>query len=90
MDQITEDLPEFEATARAALLRQQRIVALWAKPLLADEEIPLAVGLAYSSYSAMKARGEGPPSFNIGRRKFSLTDDVRAWLNGLRAKAKKS
>ena len=85
MDQEEQEQDFYETTARMALMRAQRIAALWDKPVLTDEEIPLAVGLAASSYHAIKARGEGPPSFNIGRRKFSLTDDVRAWL-GSRAK----
>ena len=88
MDEIAH-FSEYEATARIALLHAQRVAELWGKPVLADEEVPMAVGLANSSYQAIKAKGEGPPSFTIGRRRFSLTDDVRAWLR-LRAKAQKS
>ena len=88
MDEIA-DFSEYEATARAALLHTQRVAALWTKPLLADEEVPAAVGLAPSSWHAIKARGEGPVMFNIGRRRFVLSADLRAWLDGLRAKTQK-
>jgi hypothetical protein len=91
LDQRQDDVfAEYEATARMALLHAQRVASLWEKPILSDDDVPLAVGLAPSTWHAIKARGEGPVWFNIGRRRFVLTADLRAWLDALRAKAQQT
>lgn len=59
----------------------QRVAALWQKPLLSDQEIPEVLGLPYASWQLSKKRGDSPKMFEIGRRKFARTIDVRAWLD---------
>jgi len=59
-----------------------RVNALWKKPVLSDTEIPDAVGLASSTWHVLKARGDCPQLFRIGRRVFVRTSDLHAWING--------
>lgn len=69
--------------------RAMRIAALWrGKPVLSDREIPEVIGLAYSSWQALKLTGDTPPLFRIGRRVYARTEDVRAWLDAKAEKAK--
>jgi hypothetical protein len=75
-------ISEWEQQARLDLYRAQISESLWNQPLMADDEIPVACRLAPSTYQALKAKGQGPRSFLIGRRRFSLTEDVRIWLAG--------
>lgn len=58
----------------------QRVVLLWQKPVLADAEIPDAIGIPPTLWSTLKAEGDSPPLFTIGRRLFCRTEDLRAWL----------
>lgn len=68
-------------TARIDRDRAMRIAALWRKPVLSDKEIPEAVGLASSSWQALKLTGDAPTLFRIGRRVYARTVDVKAWLD---------
>jgi len=67
--------------ARIARDQAQRIAALWSKPVLSDPEIADALGLPYSTWQAIKATKDKPALFNIGRRVYARTDDLRAWLD---------
>ncbi len=70
-----------ESLARISRDHAQRIAALWQKPILADAEIAEAIGLPYSSWQALKGKKDIPPLFNLGRRVYANTENVRAWLN---------
>lgn len=61
--------------------RAVRVAALWRKPVLSDKEIPEAIGLAYSSWQALKLTNDTPRLFKIGRRVYARTADVRAWID---------
>ena len=71
---------------RRALMEAQWANALLGKPSLADDEVPVVLGMAPSSWQALKASGKGPPIFRIGKRVFVRTRDLLAWLD-LQAKA---
>ena len=58
----------------------------WDKPYLADGEIAAAIGIPPSLWAACKRDGDSPPLFQIGRRLFVKTDDLRAWLDGKAAR----
>jgi hypothetical protein len=75
-------IAEWERQARLDLYRAQISESLWNQPLMADDEIPVACRLAPSTFQSLKAKGQGPRSFLIGRRRFSLTADVCIWLAG--------
>jgi hypothetical protein len=72
-----------EAALRASADAEQarRLVLLWQKPHLSDQEIPDALGIPPSLWATLKANGEGPPLFQIGRRVFTKTADLRTWLD---------
>lgn len=72
------------ATADAA--QAQRVVLLWQRPTIPDADIPEAIGVPSSLWQTCKANGDSPPLFEIGRRLFVRTADLRAWLD---AKAQK-
>lgn len=59
----------------------QRVAALWSKPLLSDPEIAEALGLPLSTWQMLKSTGRTPPLFNLGRRVYARTADLRAWLD---------
>lgn len=59
----------------------QRVAALWSKPLLSDAEIAEALGLPLSTWQLTKRAKDAPPLFNLGRRVFARTADLRAWLD---------
>lgn len=67
--------------AAADAAQAQRVVLLWQRPTIPDSEIPEAVGIPPSLWSALKSEGDTPPLFMIGRRLFVKTDDLRAWLD---------
>lgn len=66
------------ATADAA--QAQRVVFLWQRPSIPDADIPEAIGIPTSLWSTLKAAGDTPNLFTIGRRLFVRTLDLRAWL----------
>ena len=61
------------------------VVLLWQRPTIPDADIPDAIGIPPSLWGALKAEGDTPPLFTIGRRLFVRTQDLRAWLD-LKAK----
>jgi hypothetical protein len=67
------------ATADAA--QAQRVVLLWQRYTLPDQDIPEALGIPYSLWATVKSEGDGPPLFVIGRRLFVRTTDLRSWLD---------
>ncbi len=71
--------------AAADASQAQRVVAIWQRPTIPDADIPEAIGIPPSLWGALKAEGDTPPLFTIGRRLFVRTADLRAWLD---AKAK--
>lgn len=71
--------------AAADAAQAQRVVSIWARPTIPDADIPEAVGIPPSLWGALKAEGDTPPLFTIGRRLFVRTADLREWLD---AKAK--
>lgn len=66
--------------AAADASQAQRVVLLWQRPNIPDCDIPEAIGIPPSLWGALKAEGDTPPLFTIGRRLFARTDDLRAWL----------
>jgi len=72
---------ESERFARIARDRAQRRAALWALPILSDEECAEALALPHSTLQWLKARREAPETFTIGRRVYVKTDALRAWLD---------
>lgn len=67
--------------ATAAAARAQRVVALWQRPNIPDANIHEAIGIPPTLWEALKAEGDTPPLFTIGRRLFVTTADLRAWLD---------
>lgn len=60
-------------------------VRLWQKHVLPDREIALALGIPSTLWETLKQEGDTPPLFQLGRRLYVRTDDLRSWLD---AKAK--
>lgn len=75
------DVAAEEREARIEQARAARIADLWRQPHMSDSEIPDALKLAPSSWQLLKARGDGPRLFSIGKRTFARTEDLRAWLD---------
>ena len=67
------------ATADAEQAR--RVVLLWQRPTIPDHEIPEALSIPPTLWSNLKAQGDGPPLFQLGRRLFCRTADLRKWLD---------
>ncbi len=72
------------ATAEAE--QERRITLLWQRPSIPDNDIPAAIGIPGTLWGALKAAGDTPRLFTLGRRLFVRTADLRAWLD---AKAEK-
>lgn len=67
------------ATADAA--QAQRVVSLWQRPNIPDADIPEAIGIPPTLWAALKSAGDTPNLFQIGRRLFVRTSDLKAWLD---------
>ena len=82
----TEAIEQAETNREAALLatadaeQARRISELWKQPILADSEIHEAAKIPPTLWATLKAHGDTPPLFQLGRRLFCRTDDLRAWL----------
>ena len=82
-----EAIEQAETNREAALLasadcaQAQRVVALWQRPSIPDNDIPEALGIPLSLWGALKSEGDTPPLFTIGRRLFVRTADLRTWLD---------
>jgi hypothetical protein len=83
MSEATEPTTNLEAAhlAREQAEKERRVALLWTKPHLADHEIPDALGIPTTLWSTLKADGDTPPLFQIGRRVFCKTSDLRDWLD---------
>jgi hypothetical protein len=87
----TEAIELAETNREAALLatadaaQAQRRVLLWQCPTIPDADIPEALSIPPSLWTTLKAEGDTPPLFQIGRRVFTRTADLKAWAD---AKAK--
>lgn len=90
----TEAIEQAATNREAALLatadaeQARRAVLLWQKPILADAEIPEAIGIPGTLWETQKSIGDTPKLFMIGRRMFVKTDDLRAWLDAKAASGK--
>jgi hypothetical protein len=58
-----------------------RVVSLWSWPAIPDQFIPEALVIPKSTWNKLKTDGDTPPLFELGRRLFVLTNDLRAWLD---------
>jgi hypothetical protein len=83
----TEAIEQASSNFEAVLLaisdarEAERVVLLWDKPFLPDPEIPDALQVPTSVWAQIKADGDGPPLFLLGRRLFVKTSDLRLWLD---------
>jgi hypothetical protein len=67
-----------------ALLPQEELVArLWAREMIPDELVHLAIGISDALWQRLKAEGHAPPRAMIGDRRFVLVSDLRDWVKGL-------
>lgn len=84
----TEAIEQATTNREAALLatadaeQARRVVLLWQRPNIPDGDIPDAIGIPPSLWATCKSEGDTPPLFQIGRRLFVRTSDLRAWLDG--------
>lgn len=84
----TEAIEQAKTNREAAYLatadaeQTRLVVLLWQRPTIPD-----AIGIPPSLWGALKAEGDTPPLFQLGRRLFVRTEDLRAWLD---AKAKQA
>ena len=69
--------------------RVQRLGTLLAAHALPLAEVALYLDLPQSTIDKLRARGDGPKTFRIGRRLYVRQSDLRAWLDTL-ADGKKS
>jgi hypothetical protein len=82
----TEAIDQAETNREAMMLanadaeQARRAVLLWQQPVLADPEIPDVLKIPPTLWATLKADGDTPPLFQIGRRLFCRTEDLRAWL----------
>lgn len=81
MENDTFSEPTAARPATDDVARAQRAVALWQLPTIPDRDIPVAVGIPATLWSSLKAAGDSPALFTIGRRLFVKTDDLRSWLD---------
>lgn len=79
--EATETNREAALLATADAQVAQRQVLLWQKPTLRDSEIPDALGIPSSLWQECKRAGDTPRLFQIGRRLFVRTADLRKWLD---------
>lgn len=77
---VAETNREAAYLATADAQQAQRIATLWGLPTIADSDIPDALQIPRSLWAQLKSEGDTPPLFEIGRRLFARTDDLRSWL----------
>ncbi|MBM3358461.1 MAG: hypothetical protein FJY54_12130 [Betaproteobacteria bacterium] len=66
----------------------RRVTLLWQRPLLSDAEVVEALGIPPSLWAQLKSDGDTPPLFEIGRRLFCRTEDLRAWIDARAAQGR--
>lgn len=82
-----EDLHKIDTNQEAAWFattearEAEKVSRLWQHPTLADPEIPEAAKIPPSLWAECKRVGDTPPLFQIGRRLFCRTADLRKWLD---------
>jgi hypothetical protein len=81
---LLRDLDLDERRSRIELNRAQRIVALWACPILADSEVPEVLRIPPSTWQLRKKSQDGPPIFSIGKRSYVRTAQLLEWCGRLR------
>ena len=81
---IDGDLEFAEQLSRIELNRARLRAALWATPILADPEIPVALRIAPSTWQLRKKSSDSPPLFSIGKRSYCRTAELLAWCERLR------
>ena len=52
--------------------------------LVEEKDAAAELGISFSNYRAMKARGEGPKITYVGARLYVHIDDLAAWIEALR------
>jgi hypothetical protein len=77
---VDDTLADAARLAEIQRNRAERIAAMWLRPALPEDDVPLVLSYPPSSWAALKASGNAPRSFRIGRRCYYLTADLRAWL----------
>jgi Helix-turn-helix domain len=77
------------ATPRDAIpdfgLRERRMPDLLATPALPIADVALYLDIPLSTLDLLRAKGQGPRCFRIGRRLYVLQADLRAWLERMAA-----
>ena len=58
----------------------QRLAAYMTLPALPDTVVAEILHLPMSVFYQMRRTGDVPPSFYLGRRSYTLTSDLTAWL----------
>ena len=71
---------ELQASHEAAVAERRR--HLWELPVNADADVPVMLDCPESLWGKQKQLGDTPPLFEIGRRLYVRTIDLRAWLDG--------
>ena len=61
--------------------RSQRLGDLIAAPVLPLGDVAVFLGLPLSTIEKLRAQGQGPKCFLLGRRLYVRQVDMRAWLD---------
>lgn len=61
-----------------------------ARTLLRTDEVSKHTGIAEGTLRYWRHRGEGPPSFSLGRRVVYDADELSAWIDAQRSAADKA
>lgn len=68
-------------------LRERRLPALIASPVLTWDDAAVYADIPLSTLDAMRAKGQGPPAFTLGRRLRVRQSDFRDWLDRMASEA---
>lgn len=63
--------------------RSRRLGDLISAPALPLADVSLYLDVPLSTLDAIRAKGDGPRTFKIGRRLYVRQTDLRAWLDKL-------
>jgi predicted DNA-binding transcriptional regulator AlpA len=74
------DFPDYEE-------RSRRLGALIAAPALPLADVALFLDLPLSTVDKLRATGDGPRCFKLGRRLYVRQADLRAWLDRMATEA---
>ncbi len=67
--------------------RERRMPDLLATPALPIADVALYLDVPMSTLDLLRARGQGPKCFKIGRRLYVLQSELRAWLEKMALEA---